>query len=154
MKHLIAGLALGLAGLGAHADGSKLASITIDHPYARATLAGQSNGAAYFSLDNRGAGDRLLAVSAPVSARAELHSMTMDGGVMRMRQLDAIDVPAGKTVELKPGGLHVMLLGLKAPLKAGDSFLMTLKFEKAGEATVDVKVQAVGAAPMPHDMKH
>jgi copper(I)-binding protein len=75
-----------------------------------------------------------------------------------MRQVQAIELPAGKTVELKPGGLHIMLVGLKAPLKAGDRFPMKLTFAKAGEVTVDVMVQAAGPDamqhPMPHDMKH
>ena len=75
---------------------------------------------------------------------------------MRMRQVDGVALPAGKTVELKPGGLHIMFVGLKAPLKAGDSFAMKLKFQKAGEVTVTVNIEAAGAAAaaMPHDMKH
>ena len=70
--------------------------------------------------------------------------MAMQGDVMRMREVNAIDLPAGKTVELKPGGLHIMLVGLKAPLKAGERFAMKLRFEKAGEVTIDVPVEAVG----------
>jgi copper(I)-binding protein len=70
----------------------------------------------------------------------------MEGDVMRMRQVDAIDVPAGQAVELKPGSFHLMLMGLKAPLKAGDRFPLTLKFEKAGEVKVDVAVQTGPAA--------
>jgi copper(I)-binding protein len=77
--------------------------------------------------------------------------MAMDGDVMKMRQVEAIEVPAGKSVELKPGGLHIMFIGLKAPLKAGDKFPLKLKFEKAGEVTVQVNVEAAGAS---HDMKH
>ena len=77
---------------------------------------------------------------------AEMHEMAMDGSVMRMRQVDAIDLPAGQAVELKPGGLHIMLMDLKAPLKAGDTVPLTLRFEKAGEHTVQVPVRAAPAA--------
>ena len=99
-------------------------------------MPGQTAGGGYLKLQNSGPADRLVGASAPVSSSVELHSMTMEGDVMRMRQLEAIDVPAGKTVELKPGGLHLMLMGLKAPLKAGDSFVLKLRFEKAGEVAV------------------
>jgi len=67
--------------------------------------------------------------------------MAMDGDVMRMREVDGIDVPPGQRVELKPGGMHIMFMGLKAPLKAGDSFPATLTFQKAGDVKVSVKVQ-------------
>ena len=145
MKHLLAGLALSLAHLVAAAVGPAFADIAIEQPYARATLAGQSNGAAYFTLNNHGADDRLLVVKTAVASAVELHQMTMDGGVMRMRQLEAIDVPAGTSVKLKPGSLHLMLVGLKAPLKTGASFPMTLTFEKAGEMTIQVTVQGAGS---------
>ena len=144
MKYLLAGLTLGLAHLGAAAAGPAFTGITIEQPYARATLAGQSNGAAYFTLNNHGADDRLLTVKAAVATQVELHHMSMDNGVMRMRQLEAIDVPAGTSVKLKPGSLHLMLVGLKAPLKTGAAFPMTLTFEKAGEMTIQVAVQGAG----------
>jgi periplasmic copper chaperone A len=132
----------------------KLGAIAIGHPYARATVPGQPAGGGFLKLENKGDADRLLSASASVSGSVELHSMSMDGDVMRMRQVNAIDLPAGKTVELKPGGLHIMFIGLKAPLKAGDSFPLKLKFEKAGEVTVEVKVEAPGKEGMPKDMKH
>ncbi|HEY2928002.1 copper chaperone PCu(A)C [Piscinibacter sp.] len=158
MRFILASLTLGLASLGAQAHDYKLGNIRIDHPYARATAAGQPTGGAYLKLDNQGSDDRLLAASAAVSRSVEMHSMTMDGDVMRMRQVQSIELPAGKTVELKPGGLHIMLVGLKAPLKAGDHFPMKLSFAKAGELTVDVMVQAAGPEtaqqPMPHGMNH
>lgn len=145
-------VALGLAAALAQAHSFKLGAIDIGHPYARATVAGQPTGGGFLSLKNAGADDRLLSVSADVSKSVELHSMAMDGDVMKMRQVDAIDVPAGKSVELKPGGLHIMFIGLKAPLKAGDKFPLKLKFEKAGEVTVQVNVEAASGAS--HDMKH
>lgn len=137
--------------IGAHAHEFKLGAITIGHPYARATLPGQPSGGGYLKLDNAGAADRLVGVSADVSQSVELHSMSMDGNVMRMRPVDAIELPAGKTVELRPGGLHVMFMGLKAPLKQGDKFPLKLRFEKAGEVTVTVNVEGAAAS---HDMKH
>ena len=100
---------------------------------------------------NGGANDKLLSVSAEVSNSVEIHEMKMEGDVMKMRQVDGIDLPASKTVELKPGGYHVMFIGLKAPLKVGDKFPVKLKFEKAGVVTVDVNVEAPGAD---HSMKH
>jgi len=125
----------------------------IGHPYARPTAPGQANGAGYLKLVNAGkSADRLLGVSADVARSVELHSMTMEGDVMRMRRVDAIEVPAGATVELKPGGYHVMFLGLKAPLKVGERFPMKLRFEKSGEVTVDVSIDkpTAEAASAPH----
>ncbi|MBC7993150.1 MAG: copper chaperone PCu(A)C [Rhizobacter sp.] len=132
---------LGLAATAAQAHSFKLGAIEIGHPYARATAPGQPSGGGYLSLSNAGANDRLVSASAEVSKSVELHTMSMEGDVMRMRQVDAIEVPAGKKVELKPGGLHMMFIGLKAPLKQGDTFPLKLKFEKAGEVTVQVSVE-------------
>ena len=154
LHHPLMAIALIATGLAAQAHEFKLGAITIGHPYARATVPGQPAGGGFLKLENKGGDDRLLSASAGVSSAVELHSMSMEGDVMRMRQVDAIELPAGKTVELKPGGLHVMFMGLKAPLKAGDSFPLKLKFEKAGEVTVDVKVEAPGKDAMPKDMKH
>ena len=102
-------------------------------------------GGGFLKLVNAGADDRLVAASSEVAGAVELHMMSMKGDVMQMRQVDAIDLKAGQTVELKPGGYHLMLMGLKAPLKAGSSFPLKLKFEKAGEVTVNVQVEAAGA---------
>ncbi len=122
----------------------KAGAIAIGHPYARATAAGQSIGGGFLKLANGGADDKLLSATAGVSASAELHEMKMEGDVMRMRQVDGIALPAGKSVELRPGGFHIMFVGLKVPLKAGDKFPMKLKFEKAGEVEVMVNVEAPG----------
>ena len=143
------GAVLMAAGLVAQAHEFKLGAIAIGHPYARATVPGQLAGGGFLKLENKGDADRLLSASADVAGSVELHTMSMEGDVMRMRQVDSIALPTGKTVELKPGGLHIMFIGLKAPLKAGDSFPMKLKFEKAGEVTVNVKVEAAGK-----EMKH
>lgn len=155
---LVAGLTLAVAAtISVPAAAQSATAPKIDHPYARATMPGQPNGGGYLKIDNAGgAADRLVAASADVSRTVELHTMKLEGDVMRMRQIDAIDVPAGQTVELKPGGMHLMFIGLKAPLKAGDSFPVKLRFEKAGERVVEVKVEA--AAPAAgghgHGMKH
>jgi hypothetical protein len=118
---------------------------------------GQAAGGGFLKITGGAAGDRLIAGSTTVSSAVELHTMSMEGDVMRMRQVPAIEVPAGGTVELKPGGLHVMFMGLKQPLKAGDTFPLTLRFEKAGEVKVDVKVSAqppAGAAAGHGGHKH
>jgi copper(I)-binding protein len=151
LKTLIGAAALAFTTLTAHAHEFKAGTITIGHPYARATAAGQPTGGGFMKFVNGGGNDKLLSVSAEVSKTVELHEMKMEGDVMKMRQVDGIELQAGKTVELKPGGYHVMFIGLKAPLKVGDSFPVKLKFEKAGEVTVDVKVEAPGAD---HSMKH
>lgn len=135
----------------AHALDYTAGAIAIGQPYARATAAGQMVGGGYFKLQNKGkADDKLLAVSADVSETVELHTMIMDGDVARMREVSGIDVPAGKTVELKPGGLHVMFMGLKAPLKVGAQFPATLKFEKAGSVMIEFQVQAIEVKPHGH----
>jgi copper(I)-binding protein len=103
MKHLIGAAALTLATFAAQAHEFKLGAITIGHPYARATVAGQPTGGGYLSFANAGATDKLLSISADVSKSVELHEMKMEADVMKMRQVDGIEVPAGKTVELKPG---------------------------------------------------
>ncbi len=115
-------------------------AVKVDKAWARPTVAGQAGGGGFLTIVGGGAADRLLSASAGISKGVELHKMEMDGNVMRMRAVDAIDVPAGGTVELKPGGLHVMFIGLNKTLKAGERFPLTLKFEKAGEVKVDVQV--------------
>ncbi|HJU21741.1 MAG TPA: copper chaperone PCu(A)C [Casimicrobiaceae bacterium] len=114
-----------------------LHDLRIEHPYAIATPPGARTGGAYFTIHNGGASaDRLVHVASPVAKSAEVHSMTMDGNVMRMRAVPALDIPAGASVALRPGGYHVMLMGLAHPLIRGASVPLTLTFEKAG--TIDV----------------
>ncbi len=139
---LLALVALAAAASGTHAY--QIGSIKIDHPYARATAPGQPAGGGYMTLINGGVADRLVSASAGVSRSVELHEMKMEGDLMKMRQVDGIEMSRGSTVELKPGGFHVMFIGLKAPLREGASFPMKLTFEKAGELTVEVEVEAPG----------
>jgi copper(I)-binding protein len=148
-RHLVAA-ALGLAGFAVQAHSFKLGDLDIGHPYARATAAGQAIGGGFLTLANHGSDDRLLGASAPVADKVELHSMRMVGDVMRMRQVEEIALPAGQTVELKPGGYHLMFVGLKAPLKAGDKFPLKLRFEKAGEVEVTVNVDPATAGTPAH----
>jgi len=121
-------------------------SVKVENVWARPTVAGQSGGGGFLTITGGAAADKLVSASAGVSKNVELHKMEMDGNVMRMRPVEGgIDVPAGATVMLQPGGLHIMFIGLNKTLKAGDTFPMTLKFEKAGEVKVDVKVTTMRA---------
>lgn len=136
-------------------------AVKVENPWARPTVQGQAAGGGFLRIVGGAANDRLVAVSSDIAGRVELHTMSMEGDVMRMRQISAIDVPAGGNVDLAPGGLHLMFMDLKTPLKTGSSFPMTLRFEKAGEVKVSVRVQptatgAIGAGPAPgkHEHKH
>jgi periplasmic copper chaperone A len=120
------------------AASASLAQVKVELAWARPTVAGQQGGGGFLSITSPVA-DRLIGGSTAAAERFELHSMAMKGDVMEMRQLDSIELPAGKTVSLNPGGMHVMFLGLKQPLAAGSKVPVTLKFEKAG----DVKVEFV-----------
>jgi len=140
----------------AHAHDFRAGQLVIDHPYATPSLAGTPNGAAYLrGIRNRGtAPDRLVAANTPVAERVELHEMTTEGDVMRMREVPAIDLPAGQEVQLRHGQrYHLMLINLRQPLKVGDRFDLTLKFEKAGETTVKAWVQQprAGSSPAGHE---
>jgi periplasmic copper chaperone A len=115
-------------------------TVKVEGAWARPTVAGQAGGGGFLSITAGSTGDRLLGARATVSKVVELHSMEMDGNVMRMRQVDGIDIPAGQTVQLKPGGLHVMFVGLNQTLKKGATIPVTLQFAKAGEVKVDMKV--------------
>lgn len=114
--------------------------IRVEAPWARPAAQGE-NGAVYFTLLNEGEEDALLSVQTDVAETAELHmTMIHEGQIMQMQMQHEIPVPKGKT-EFAPGGYHVMLLGLKRDLKVGDSFLLTLRFRKAGEILVTVGVK-------------
>lgn len=129
--------------------------IQIKQPWARASAGPAKAGAAFLSVENTGAAaDRLVGARADVAKRVELHTHIREGNIMKMRQVDAIDVPAGETVALQPGGLHVMFMGLNAPFKEGAQFPLTLVFEEAGEIRVEVDVMGAGAKAPAHDHKH
>lgn len=125
-------------------------SVEVTDAWARATPRGAENGALYLTM-RAATADRLTGLTTPIAEKAELHSMTMDGGIMRMTQLAAVDLPAGQPVTLKPGALHIMLTGLKQPLQPGQSIPLTLRFENAGIRDIAVAVGKVGAAgPQSH----
>ena len=133
---------LGLSLLACLSAGAQTAAVKVEAAWVRPTVAGQAAGGGFVKITGGADADRLLGGSGGVSKTVELHTMQMEGDVMRMREVPGIDVPAGQVVELKPGGLHLMFMGLKQPLKAGESFPLTLRFEKAGEVKVDVKISA------------
>jgi periplasmic copper chaperone A len=144
-------LALGVAAFiapRAHASGYDVGSMHITQPWARATPKGAPAGAAYLTVTNGGnAPDRLSCVSSDASATCQIHSMTMDNGVMKMRPVEGgLEIPPGETVTLKPSGLHLMLVDLKHPLEPGKTMEATLKFEKAGTVKVDFPIAAIGAS--------
>ncbi len=126
---------------------------TVEHAWARATVAVVKTGAAYFTITGHGAADRLLSATTPVAERAELHMTGNDGNVMRMRPVDGLAVPATGAVTLDPGGYHLMLVGLRQPLVAGQHFPLALTFQNAGAMRVEVVVEAAGAA-RPMEMNH
>lgn len=141
-------LAMAVAG-SALAHGYKLGTLEIGHPWSRATAATAATGAAFMKITNTGAtSDRLIAARSPAAASVEIHEMKMDGTIMRMRKLEeGLAVPAGGTVVLEPGGYHLMLIGLKEPLKEGIRVPMTIVFEKAGELDVELAITATAATP-------
>lgn len=151
MTRLFAAFCLTLLVATSHAHEFEVGKLLIVHPWARATAPGAPVAGVFVTLDNSaGDADRLVGGETAVAERLELHTMKMDNGVMKMRKVDAIDVPAKGTQKLAPGGLHIMLFGLKAPLKEGEQFTVTLQFKKAGKVPVKVKVEALGAAAPAH----
>lgn len=152
-------VALGLAtGLDAAAHDFKLGPLRIDHPYATPTPAGARTGAAYLrTLRNTGdQPDRLIGATTPAARTVEIHRSVVDAGnVMRMRVIDGIELPPKAELMLRHGGeYHLMLIDLKAPLKNGDRFAMTLRFQNAGEREVMVWVQQPRDAAGGTDHKH
>ena len=138
MKRLFVPVLLLLAAAG---DAS---SIQIDHPWARASARGATTGAAYVTLTEQGQPDQLVGVSTPVAATAQVHEVINDAGIMKMRPVARIPLEPGKPVTLAPGGLHIMLTGLKAPLQQGTTFPLTLTFQHAAPVTVRVTVETLG----------
>jgi hypothetical protein len=161
MHTLVRTLAIVLA-VGAPAAYAKdyhAGSLDISTPWSRATPQGASVAAGYVTIKNTGtAADRLIGGASDAAAKFEVHEMSMDGGVMKMRPIQGgLEIKPGETVELKPQGLHIMFVDLKKPLKKGDHVKATLEFEKAGKVDVDFDVTGMGgpapaAAPAGHNM--
>lgn len=128
-----------------------IGELVIDHPWARETAPRQANGAGYFVVANpTSTADRLIRADAAVAERVELHTHIMEDGVMKMREVEFIEVPAEGEARLEPGGFHIMLLGLEAPLTEGESFPLTLEFENAGEVEVEVAIEDVAGPAEGH----
>ena len=123
-----------------------LAEVSVKNAWVRSTVAGQSTTGAFMQITDP-AGGRLVEVRTGAAGVAELHEMTLDGTTMRMRAVPAIELAAGKTVELKPGGYHVMLMDVKEPLAAGDSVVLTLVVEGRDKKRETVEVKATVRAP-------
>ncbi len=132
------------------------ATVTVEKPFARKAMKAQRNSAAFMTLRNNGPAVAIVAAESPVAEIVELHTHIHDNGVMRMRKIDKIELPAGGEVTLKPGGLHVMLLGLKQDLNEGDRVSVTLKFSDGSRKTIEAPVRMVMRPKMKgmkHDMK-
>jgi copper(I)-binding protein len=140
-----------LPGMAAAGDYT-LGSLEIGHPWTRATPPTAPTAGGFLVVANKGAtSDRLVAVRTVASQQAQIHQMKMEGDVMRMRELEkGLEIPAGGTVTLAPGGFHLMLIGLTAPLKAGTRVPVTLVFEKAGSIDIELDVQAMGSTAPAH----
>lgn len=120
--------------------------IVIDHPWSRQTAPGQKVGSGFLTISNKAqADDRLISASSPVAGEVQLHTMSMEGGVMRMREVKGgVAIPAGKSVALKPGGYHLMFVQLKRPLALGETVPVTLRFQRQGAVRVSFMVKPVG----------
>ena len=132
------------------ADDTAVGALTIGDAWARASAGPAKAGAAYVTITNGGTEtDRLIAVTTPVARKAAVHAHMMDGGVKKMRPVEAAEFNPGEPTVFMPGGLHVMLMGLRAPLVKGDTFPLTLAFERSGIVEVRVRVLGVGAKRHP-----
>ena len=148
-----------LLALSVHAHGFEVGDLFVRHPYATPSLAGSQNGAVYFKgIHNKGkTADQLTGARGDISQSVQMHEMRMENNVMRMKEVPAIDLPAGEAVVFargEPQGYHLMLLGLKQPLKEGDRFPLWLTFKHAGEVKVEVYVQTPKTAAQAEEHKH
>ena len=129
------------------------AQVSVSQPWVRGTVQGQKATGAFMQLKSAD-GAALVAAQTPVAGVVEIHEMKMENNVMKMRALPKLDLPAGQTVELKPGGYHVMLMDLKQPLKKGDTVPITLKIQgkdgKSQDVEVKAEVRELGAAAPKH----
>jgi copper(I)-binding protein len=130
----------------AHGHSHEKGDLQVRHPWSRATPPGAKVGVTYMEIRNSGAKPaRLVGASTPLARKVEMHVTTHEGGVARMREVKGLEVPAGERLELRPGGSHFMLVDLVRPLAKGERIPLTLRFEGAGEMTVEVEVQELGS---------
>ena len=151
-RTILAAAVMLLAPTLAHAEmGTKHGDLMLSGPWTRATPSKAPTGAGFITIKNHGnSADRLVAVHTPISNKAEIHTMTMDNSIMKMRQLkDGIEIPAGGTATLKPGGDHLMFMQLNQQIKEGSAIKVTLVFEKAGEVTLDFPAAPIGSKKPP-----
>ena len=141
-----------LCGGTAAAHDYKVGALEISQPWARATPPSAPAGGGFLKITNTGTTpDRLISASSPGADIVQVHEMKMDGSIMRMREVEkGLEIPAGGSVVLSPGGYHLMMMGLKAPFKQGASVPVTLVFEKAGKIDVELVVEAMGASHTKH----
>jgi copper(I)-binding protein len=134
----------------AAAHGYSAGEMTVRHPWSRATPPGANVAAAYLEIRNSGkAPDRVVGAASPAAERVELHVQLREGDVLKMREVPGFDVPARQRLTLRPGGSHLMLVGLKKPLAVGERIPLTLRFERAGELKIELEIQP-GDSKRPH----
>jgi copper(I)-binding protein len=152
MKSALLAAMLAFAATAASAHEYKAGLLQIQHPWSRATPKGATVAGGYMKIINTGTTpDRLIGGSTLAAPKFEIHEMSMDGGVMKMRMLPkGIEIKPGQTVELKPGGYHLMFVGITAPLQQGKPVKGTLEFEKAGKIEIEYTVEAIGGTPKGH----
>ena len=152
LRRLALAALVAILALPAFALDYKLGAIEIGHPWSRATPPTAESGGGFLAITNTGTTpDRLIAVKSPAADKVEIHEMKMDGNVMRMREVEkGLEILPGKSVALAPGGYHLMMMGLKAPLKQGTQVPVTLVFERAGAIDVQLSVEGMGAAHPTH----
>jgi copper(I)-binding protein len=145
VKPFIAALLLALA-TSALGHGHEKGDIQVRHPWSRATAPGAKVAVGYMEIRNIGTQpDRLLSATTDVAQRVEMHVTQRDGDVMKMREVKSFEIPARERYALRPGGSHLMLVDVTRPLKKGERFTMTLRFERAGELEIELEVQEIGS---------
>jgi len=155
-KTIMVAAAISMTSVSAYAEEVKMGDLTLSNTWTRATPPNAKAGGGFVTITNNGAeADRLVSAASDVSKRVEIHEMAVADGVMKMRELEnGIEIPAGETVVLKPGGLHIMFMGLNGKFEEGQDVAVSLTFEKAGSVDIDLSVAAMGAKKMNHDHGH
>lgn len=148
LRHLLALLAASVLAAAAHAQHYSVGNLVIGHPWSRPTASGMPTGVAYLSITNKGPQeDTLIAAHTPAAARVEFHRTSIESGMARMRPAGTLVVAPNATITAEPGGLHLMLVDLKAPLVEGTSIPLVLTFKSAGEVTVQLKIETREGSP-------
>jgi copper(I)-binding protein len=154
VDRLIAAAILVMGAASAAGHEFKAGAVTVVHPWARATVAGSTTGAVFLEIKNApGRADRLLGGKTDAAEKVEIHQHGMEKGTAKMRSVPGVGIPAGKSIVLGPHGYHVMLIGLKSPLKEGDTLPLTLRFERSGEVAIEASVEPADAMG-PHGFDH